>query len=584
MYNMNRFAYEGEEAMNNFKIEVAKLLSSKIDCLSQEDIYSMLEVPTNTEMGDFAFPCFKLAKELKKAPQVIAKEIKDNLEESEIIDKVENVNAYINFFLNKSTLVKDILDTVLLERENYGIKKSKELGNIVIDYSSPNIAKPFHVGHLRSTVIGNSLYRIYEALGYKCVGVNHLGDWGTQFGKLIVAYKKYSSKQKVEEEGISELLRIYVLFHEEAKKYPEMDQEARDYFTKMENGDEEALALWNWFKSVSLREFERVYQMLGVQFDSYNGEAFYNDKMDEVIKELEEKGLIEVSDGAKIVRLDDDNMPPCLITKNDGSSLYATRDITAAKYRKETYDFKKCIIVTALQQNLHFAQFFKVIEKMGYDWSKDLVHVPFGMVSMEGGKLSTRSGNVIFLEDILNESIEKTKKVIEEKNPDLPNKEEVARQVGIGAVIFDDMYNNIIKDIQFSWERVLNFDGETGPYVQYTHARACSVLKKANLKLDNLPQFNIDYHILVDEASIGVIKQLAIFGQVIQESANKYEPSYIARYAVDLAQTFNKFYHDNAILVEEQEIRESRLAIVAAVKYVLKNALFLLGIDAPSQM
>ena len=581
---MNRFAYEGEEAMNNFKIEVAKLLSNKIDCLSQDDIYSMLEVPTNTEMGDFAFPCFKLAKVLRKAPQVIAKEIKDSLEESEIIDKVENVNAYINFFLDKSTLVKDILDTVLLERENYGIKKSKELGNIVIDYSSPNIAKPFHVGHLRSTVIGNSLYRIYEALGYKCVGVNHLGDWGTQFGKLIVAYKKYSSKQEVEEKGISELLRIYVLFHEEAKKYPEMDQEARDYFTKMENGDEEALALWNWFKSVSLNEFERVYEMLGVKFDSYNGEAFYNDKMDGVIKELEEKGLIEVSDGAKIVRLDEENMPPCLITKNDGSSLYATRDITAAKYRKETYDFKKCIIVTALQQNLHFAQFFKVIEKMGYDWSKDLVHVPFGMVSMEGGKLSTRSGNVIFLEDILNESIEKTKKVIEEKNPDLPNKEEVARQVGIGAVIFDDMYNNIIKDIQFSWERVLNFDGETGPYVQYTHARACSVLKRANLKLDNLPQFNIDYHILVDEASIGVIKQLATFGQVIQEAANKYEPSYIARYAVDLAQTFNKFYHDNAILVEEQVTRESRLAIVAAVKYVLKNALFLLGIDAPSQM
>ncbi|PHV70614.1 arginine--tRNA ligase [Sporanaerobium hydrogeniformans] len=570
--------------MNNFKIEIAKLLSNKIDYLNQDEIYNMLEIPTNTEMGDFAFPCFKLAKELRKAPPIIAKEIKESLGESEIVERTENVNAYVNFFLNKMALVKSILSDVLEQKEYYGISQTKELGNIVIDYSSPNIAKPFHVGHLRSTVIGNSLYRIYEALGYKCVGVNHLGDWGTQFGKLIVAYKKYSSKEDVEEKGISELLRIYVLFHDEAKKYPEMEQEARDYFTKMENGDEEALALWNWFKSVSLKEFERVYDMLGVKFDSYNGEAFYNDKMSVVVKELEDKGLIEISEGAKIVRLDEENMPPCLITKNDGSSLYATRDITAAKYRKETYDFKKCIIVTALQQNLHFAQFFKVIEKMGYEWSKNLVHVPFGMVSMEGGKLSTRSGNVVFLEDILNESIQKTKKIIEEKNPDLLNKDEIAKQVGIGAVIFDDMYNNIIKDIQFSWERVLNFDGETGPYVQYTHARACSVLKKANINLNQIPQLDIDYSIISDEASIGVIKELAVFEQTIREAAHKYEPSYIARYAVDLAQAFNKFYHDNAILVEDHKVRDSRLAIVVAVKYVIKNALFLLGIEAPSQM
>jgi len=570
--------------MNDFKLEIAKLLSSKIECLTQDELYNMLEIPANTQMGDFAFPCFKLAKQLRKAPPIIAKEIAESIEETDFVSKIENVNAYINFFLNKTVLVERVLTTVLQEKENYGLERLKNKGNIVIDYSSPNIAKPFHVGHLRSTVIGNSLYRIYEALGYKCIGINHLGDWGTQFGKLIVAYKKYSSKEAVESEGISELLRIYVLFHDEAKENPEMEQEARDYFTKMEKGDSEALELWKWFKAVSLKEFERVYNMLGVSFDSYNGEAFYNDKMDAVIEELENKGLIEVSEGAKIVRLDDENMTPCLITKNDGSSLYATRDITAAKYRKETYDFKKCIYVTALQQNLHFAQWFKVIEKMDYDWAKDLVHVAFGMVSMEGGKLSTRSGNIIFLEDILREAVDKTKAIIEDKNPQLPNKEEVARQVGIGAVIFDDMYNNIIKDIQFSWERVLNFDGETGPYVQYTHARACSVLRKSNFDLETIPSLNMNFNHISDDASVGIIKELAIFKEVIEEAAGSYEPSYIARYAVDLAQAFNKFYHDNPILVEDEIIKNSRLAIVIATKYTLQNALYLLGIDAPEQM
>jgi arginyl-tRNA synthetase len=570
--------------MKDFKLELAKLLSDRISSLSQDEIYAMIEVPANVSMGDYAFPCFKLAKELKKAPAVIANEIAESISKVDFVTKSESVNAYINFFLDKTLLVKEVLTEVLTYGKNYGFEAVKEKGNIVIDYSSPNIAKPFHVGHLRSTVIGNSLYRIYEALGYNCIGVNHLGDWGTQFGKLIVAYKKYSSREEIEQKGISELLRIYVLFHDEAKANPEMDQEARDYFTKMEKGDEEALELWKWFKEVSLKEFERVYKMLGVSFDSYNGEAFYNDKMDVVVKELEDKGIIEISEGAKIVRLDDENMAPCLITKNDGSSLYATRDITAAKYRMETYDFKKCIYVTALQQNLHFAQWFKVIEKMGYNWAEDLVHVPFGMVSMEGGKLSTRSGNVIFLEDILREAVDKTKAIIEEKNPQLPNKEDVAQKVGIGAVIFDDMYNNIIKDIQFSWERVLNFDGETGPYVQYTHARACSVLKKAGLDLDSLPEFKIEFSAISDEATVAIIKELAGFKGTIKAAADNYEPSYIARYAVDLAQAFNKFYHDNPILVEDEVIKNSRLAIVAATKHTLKNALYLLGIDSPIQM
>jgi arginyl-tRNA synthetase len=572
--------------MRDFKLELASFLKDKITCLSEEEIYAMIEIPTNDSMGDYAFPCFKLAKELRKAPPMIAKEITDTIDIKAIdfVSGVESINAYINFFLNKTLLVEEVITDVFKEKANYGMETENKKGNVVIDYSSPNIAKPFHVGHLRSTVIGNSLYRIFEALGYKSIGVNHLGDWGTQFGKLIVAYNKYSSKEEVEQKGISELLRIYVLFHEEAKDYPEMEQEARDYFTKMEKGNEEALDLWRWFKEVSMKEFERVYKMLGVTFDSYNGEAFYNDKMAEVVKELEDKGLIEVSEGAKIVRLEESNMAPCLITKNDGSSLYATRDITAAKYRKETYDFKKCIYVTALQQNLHFAQWFKVIEKMSYDWSMDLVHVPFGMVSMEGGKLSTRSGNIIFLEDILKEAVDKTKAIIEEKNPQLPNKEEVAKQVGIGAVIFDDMYNNIIKDIQFSWERVLNFDGETGPYVQYTHARACSVLKKAGLNLDDLPNFDIDFSRISDDATVAIVKELGKFKKIIKDAADNYEPSYIARYAVNVAQAFNKFYHDNAILVEEEILKNSRLSIVAATKYTLKNALYLLGIDAPIQM
>ena len=570
--------------MRNFKLELAKLLSDKMTGLSQDEIVAMIEVPANTTMGDYAFPCFKLAKELRKAPPIIAKELAQSMEQVEFVTEVQNVNAYVNFFLDKKLLVKEVLSRVLTEGENYGIATTKDKGTIVIDYSSPNIAKPFHIGHLRSTVIGNSLYRIFEALGHNCIGINHLGDWGTQFGKLIVAYKKYSSKEEIEQKGISELLRIYVLFHEEAKENPEMDQEARDYFTRMEKGDAEALDLWRWFKEVSLNEFERVYNMLGVTFDSYHGEAFYNDKMDASIRELEDKGLIEISEGAKIVRLDDENMAPCLITKKDGSSLYATRDIAAAKYRKENYDFKKCIYVTALQQNLHFAQWFKVIEKLEYDWSKDLVHVPFGMVSMDGGKLSTRSGNVIFLEDILKDAVDKTRSIIEEKNPQLPNKEEVAQKVGIGAVIFDDMYNNIIKDIQFSWERVLNFDGETGPYVQYTHARACSVIKKSGLDLENVPHFSIDYSVISDNATVGIIKELAEFDEVIQAAAANYEPSYIARYAVDLAQAFNKFYHDNPILVEDENIKNSRLAVVIATKYALKNTLYLLGIEAPVQM
>ncbi len=570
--------------MRNFKLELAELLNEYIQDFTVDEIEEMIEKPANAKMGDYAFPCFRLAKVMRKAPPIIAKEIADNIGTSDLIDKAENVNAYINFFINKEMYVKSVLDEVLDKKQKFGYSSPKSKGNVVIDYSAPNIAKPFHIGHLRSTVIGNSLYRIHDAFGYDSIGINHLGDWGTQFGKLIVAYKKYSSQELVDEKGISELLRIYVLFHEEAEKDPTLDEEARGYFTAMEKGDEESLALWKWFKEVSLAEFERVYKLLDITFDSYNGEAFYNDKMAPIIKELEEKGLLEESEGANLVRLDDKNMPPCLITKKDGSTLYATRDITAALYRKENYDFKKAIYVTALQQNLHFAQWFEVVRKMGYEWADDLIHVPFGMVSMEGSKFSTRKGNVVLLEDILNEAIDKTKKIIDEKNPNLDNKDFIAEKVGIGAVIFDDMYNSIIKDIQFSWERVLNFEGETGPYAQYTHARTCSLLKKAGIDPASIGFKDIDYTLLTDETTVDVIKAMAEFPKVIEEAANKYEPSFVARYVIHVAQAFNKFYHDNSILVEDENIRNARLAVAAAAKYTIESGLYLLGIHAPEQM
>lgn len=565
----------------DFKVQIADILYKQFNDLSKEEIISMIEIPPNPDMGDYAFPCFRLAKLLRKAPIKIAEEAVAVLERPDFLKDIKNVSGYINFYIDKTQFASAIVSNVLKLKEKYGTSAEGEGKNIVIDYSAPNIAKPFHVGHLRSTVIGGSIYRIYKQLGYNCIGVNHLGDWGTQFGKLIVAYKKWGSKEAVEQGGIKELMRIYVLFHEEAEKDPSLEDEARSWFTKMERGDEEALALWNWFKDISLKEFKKVYRLLGVEFDSYAGESFYNDKMDAIIEELDRKGLLKESDGAKIVDLEDANMPPCLITKRDGSTLYATRDITAAIYRKNTYDFEKCIYVTALAQNLHFAQWFEVIKKMGYDWHNKLVHVPFGLVSMETGKLSTRKGNVVLLEELLKEAIEKTRQIINEKNPDLEDKETVAEQVGIGAVVFNDLSNNRIKDVVFSWDKVLNFDGETGPYVQYTHARACSVLRKANINID---EESIDYNVLTDPSSIEVIRLIGQFPEKIKEAADKLEPSFIARYIVDLAQAFNKFYHDNPILVEDEIIKKARLSLVYSVKIVLSSGLYLLGIKSPEKM
>ncbi len=564
----------------DFKYEAASLIAKAAD-MDINDIVNFMEIPAKPEMGDYAFPCFRLAKTLRKAPNMIAADICSKIEENKIFSKIEPVAAYINFFTDKSVYAAEVMESIAKMGENYGTSEEGKGKTIVIDYSSPNIAKPFHVGHLRSTVIGSALYKIFEKMGYECVGVNHLGDWGTQFGKLIEAYKLWGSKEEVEEKGISELTRIYVKFHEEAEKDPSLDDRARAWFVKMQDGDEEAITLWKWFYDISIKEFERVYEKLGVKFDHYTGESFYNDKMAAIVDELKEKKLLTESNGAMIVDLEDAKMPPCLIIRTDGGTLYATRDITAAIYRKNTYDFDKCIYVTAIDQNLHFAQWFKVIEKMGYDWSKDLVHVPFGLVSLEDGKLSTRKGKVVLMEDLLDEAVKKTMGIINDKNPDLPDKEEVAKEVGIGAVIFDDLYNGRIKDIVFSWDRMLNFDGETGPYVQYTHARACSVLKKAEYVKGTAP---IDYSVLTDDASVDVCKMLANYSAKIKEAASRYEPSVIARYLVDLSQAFNKFYHDNVILTDDENVRNARLAVVDAVRLVIKSGLEILGIKSPERM
>lgn len=563
----------------DFKVEIAYLLE-KVTQQPQQEIIGTIEVPPNKEMGDFAYPCFRLAKQFRKAPPLIAQELSEKIEKPNFIDSVKVQGAYLNFFVKKQVYAQEVLQEVLSKKENYGKSMVGEGKTIVIDYSSPNIAKPFHVGHLRSTVIGNALYHIFEKLGYRCEGINHLGDWGTQFGKLIVAYQKWGSKEAVEKDGIQELMRIYVKFHDEAEKAPQLEDEARGWFVKMQNGQEEALALWKWFYDISITEFDRVYDMLGVHFDAYTGESFYNDKMDAVVKELKEKNLLKESEGAMIVDLEEEKMPPCLIIRKDGGTLYATRDITAALYRKKTYHFDKCIYLTALDQNLHFAQWFAVIKKMGYDWWKDLIHVPFGLVSLDSGKLSTRHGNVVLMEELLNQAIAETKKIIEEKNPDLPNKEEVAKKVGIGAVIFNDLYNSRVKDVVFSWERMLNFDGETGPYVQYTHARACSILRRGQCTLPK----NIDYTKLTDEASIEVLKLLGQFPEKIQEAADKLEPFIVTRHIVNLAQAFNKFYHDNSILNSEENTKQARIALVIAVKTVLSEGLAMLGIQAPEQM
>ena len=561
----------------DYKKYIAQKLS--ISGLDVNAVASFIEVPPSSEMGDFALPCFKLAKTMRSSPIKIAEELAAKFNADDVVSEVTAVNGYLNFKVNRAAFVKAMLDEILDCGEKYGSSNEGNGKTVCIDYSSINIAKPFHIGHLSTTVIGSALCKIFRFLGYKVVGINHLGDYGTQFGKLIVAYKKWSGREAVESGRLKELSRIYVKFHEEAKIHPELDDEARAYFKKIEDGDKESVELFDFFKRITLEEVDKIYKLLKVDFDSYAGESFYNDKMGAVIDELKEKGLLKTSDGASVVDLEKYGMPPCLILKSDGSSLYATRDIAAAIYRKNTYDFYKCLYVVAYQQNLHFKQFFKVLELMGKDWSKDLVHVSYGMVSLESGSMSTREGKVVLLEDVIDKTIEKAGKVIEEKNPNIKDKDKIARAVGTGAVIFSALCNNKIKDIVFSYDRVLSFEGETCPYVLYTVARCNSVLTKCGYtgkESVSVPQISADEY--------ETVKILAKFKETVVSAAEKYEPSLVTRYALDLAAAFNKFYISSKIAVDDAELKNFRLSITKAVKTVLTSAMTLLGIETVEQM
>ena len=559
----------------DYKKHIAEKLI--IEGLDKSELYGFIETPPNNDMGDFALPCFKLAKIMRRPPVKIAEDLKSNFVADEYISECTAVNGYLNFKINRKGFAFSLLEDIIKKGDSYG---SSDIGNgktICIDYSSINIAKPFHIGHLSTTVIGSALCKIFRFLGYKVVGINHLGDYGTQFGKLIVAFKRWSSEQAVMEGRLKELTRIYVKYHDEAKLDPTMDDEARHYFKLIEDGDKESNKLFELFKKITLEEVDKIYKLLKVNFDSYAGESFYNDKMSPVVDELKEKGLIKVSDGASIVDLEEYGIPPCLILKSDGSTLYATRDIAAAVYRKNTYDFYKCLYVVAYQQNLHFKQFFKVLELMGKDWAKDMVHVAYGMVSLESGSMSTRSGNVVLLEDVINKTIEKAYKVIEEKNPDLPDKDKIAKAVGTGAVIFGALCNNKIKDIVFSYDRVLSFEGETCPYVQYTVARCNSVIAKGGQVSDYTG-------VEMNAEEYEVISVLGKFNDIVKSAGEKYEPSLITRYALDLATAFNKFYIGNKIACDDQKVKSFRLAITKSVKITLTNALTLLGIETVEQM
>lgn len=546
---------------------------------SVEGVEGFLETPPNPEMGDFAFPCFKLSKTLRMGPPVIAGKLSDAIDADDVIDRVECVGGYLNFFLHKTGYAQSIVERVLEQGDRYGSSNEGQGRVICIDYSSINIAKRFHIGHLSTTMIGNALYKIYEHLGYKCVGINHLGDWGTQFGKMLAAYLKWGSKEEVEKGGVNALVDLYVRFHKEAEKDPSLEDEGRLWFKKIEDKDPQATEIFNWFKDVTLRDVERVYDMLGVKFDSYAGESFYNDKMQPVIDELKEKGLLQESQGAYVVDLEEEKMPPCLILKKDGATLYATRDIAAAFYRKKTYNFYKTLYVVAYQQNLHFKQWFKVVEKMGYDWAKDLEHIAFGMVSYEGRALSTREGYVVYLDELLERAVEKAREIIDQKSPNLENKDKVARQVGIGAVVFFDLFNNRIKDIDFHWDRALNFDGETGPYVQYTHARCCSVLAKAG-KIEVQP----DYTALDNPTAQEVVRTLERFPEVVKEACLRNEPSMVTRFCVELASNYNRFYYENHILVEDAAQSAARVNLTAAAASCIRTALSLIGVEAPEKM
>lgn len=565
--------------MFDFKKHIADNISADID---KEMLYSSIVNTADDNMGDYSLPCFKFAAQLRKSPVAIAQQLAENYLTDEYIGEVKAVNGYLNFFVNRSAMLTDTVYGVLEQGENYGNSNEGNGKTICIDYSSVNIAKSLHIGHLGTTAIGGSLYKLFAALGYKVIGINHLGDYGTQFGKMIVAYKLWGNDEVIAKEGVRALQDLYVRFHREEEEHPELTEQARHWFARIEKGDPEAVKLFEYFKKITLDDVRQVYDRLNVTFDSWNGESFYNDKMDKPLKFLEDKGLVTMSDGAKVVDLSDYGMPPCLLVKSDGSSLYATRDIAAAFYRKEHYNFDKCLYVVAYQQNLHFRQIFKVLELAGLDWAKDLVHVAYGMVSLEEGSMSTRKGNTVFLKDVLDRAVSKSLDIICTKNPDLPDKEKVAEQVGVGAVIFSALENARIKDITFTFDRVLNFDGETAPYLQYTHARCNSLLKKAGMSY--LTRIARNYSGLDDVETLRLVKLLRNFPVIVSDSAYKYEPSILSKYLIDLAQAFNRFYIGHRVLGEDLSVQNARLSLVECVQLVLRKGLALLGIEAPEQM
>ncbi len=573
--------------MIDFKKEIAEIIAKNLEGLTEDEIKSMVEIPQDQSMGDYAFPCFRLAKTMRKAPNLIAAELAEKLQGEKIFSEVSPVNAYVNMFVSREEMMKSTVSEVLEEKENFGRSDIGGNKKVIVEFSSPNIAKPFHIGHIRSTVIGNSLSKIYDALGYDVFKINHLGDYGTQFGKMICAYRRWGNREDVINSPIKTLLGYYTKFHVEVEEHPELEDEARAIFTKLEQGSKEEVELWQWFREESLKEFQRVYDMLGIEFDSYNGESFYSDKMPRFEKELSDKGLLQESNGAQVVDLEEYKLGTALIKKSDGSSLYITRDIAAAVYRKENYDFYKNIYVVATQQNLHFQQLFKIIELMGYDWANQCVHVPFGMVRLEEGTMSTRHGRVVFLEDVLNGAIEKTREIIEEKNPNIENLEEITSQVGIGAVVFNELSNNRIKDYTFKWDQILNFDGETGPYVQYTHARCASLLRKAGEEIVAKAQDpkNVDFALLAkSDSAYELTKLIYAFPGVVEQAGEKYEPSIITRHIIDIAQCFNKFYHDEHIIVDDEVEKTSKIALVIATKRVIATGIGLLGMKAPERM
>lgn len=560
--------------------------------LSKDEIKELIETPPNPEMGDYSFPCFKLSKELRKAPNIIAQELVNriNIEDS-VFFKISNVGPYINFFIKPTEYFSNVISEMILRKYDYGSSKNNLDKTIVIDYSSTNIAKPFHIGHIRSTLIGNVIKNIYKFLGYNTIGVNHLGDYGTQFGKIIAAYKLWGNDDQINADPINQLLKLYVDFNNLCKTDENMLETARNYFNRLENGDEESVKLWNWFKDISLLEFQKVYDKLKVEFDSYRGEAYHSQFINDVVKELEEKNLLTESDGCKIVNLDKYNLPPALILKSNSSSTYITRDIATALTRKKDYNFSKNIYVVATQQKLHFEQLIAVLKEMGYEWANDCIHVSFGMVSVKddflgtSAKLSTREGNVIFLNEVLEKSVEKTLEIINERNNTLENKEIVAKEVGIGAVIFQELFNTRIKDYSFDWNNVLNFEGETGPYVQYSAARAYSILEKNDFysKINNIDisKFS-NYEMNVDE--LALVKSIYKFEDILLDSAKKYEPSILARYITEVAKLFNKFYNSCPINNQEENIKEFRLVLTYCSRILIEIGLGLLGMDTPKKM